>query len=92
VYPLLAAMSCVSLLPVARLERAAFTGEASGSLGAHLAAARDDAQQPRGGDRGLLLPQGKQASARHSTRRLRLVLSEHRVSPRDVCLHARKMA
>jgi hypothetical protein len=35
-------MSCVSLVPVALLERAALTGEASVSLGAHLAAARDE--------------------------------------------------
>jgi hypothetical protein len=35
-------MSCVSLVPVALLERAAFTGEASVSLGAHLAAAKDE--------------------------------------------------
>jgi len=40
--PVLAAMSCVSLVPVALLERAAFTGEASVSLGAHLTAAKDE--------------------------------------------------
>jgi hypothetical protein len=38
----LAAMSCVSPVPVALLERTAFTGEASVSLGAHFAAAKDE--------------------------------------------------
>jgi hypothetical protein len=37
-------MSRVSLVPLALLERAAFIGEASVSLGAHLAAAKDEKQ------------------------------------------------
>jgi len=41
-------MSSVSLVPVALLERAAFTGEPSVSLGAQLAAAKDDKRSFRG--------------------------------------------
>jgi hypothetical protein len=48
VYPVLAAMLCVSLVQLAMLERAAFTGEASVSLGSHLAAARDETHAPKG--------------------------------------------
>jgi hypothetical protein len=60
-------MSCVSPVPVALLERTAFTGEASVALGAHFAAAKDETQASAGlGIRRRRLPALVEgAAARH---------------------------